>query len=111
MKVVVNRCYGGFNVSREAFLRMRELGSKEALQEPDIGEMYSDGSGPRQIEHWTLYNLRRNDPILVQVVEELKEKASGSSADLQIVEIPDGMDFIIEEYDGSEWVSEKHRTW
>ncbi len=30
MKVVINKCYGGFGVSREAVLRMRELGSEQA---------------------------------------------------------------------------------
>ena len=30
---------------------------------------------------------------------------------LKIIEIPDDVDWIIEEYDGNEWVAEKHRTW
>jgi len=55
--------------------------------------------------------LARNDPILVQVVEEMGDKAWGRYAKLAIVEIPDDVQWIIEENDGMEWVAEKHRTW
>jgi len=44
-------------------------------------------------------------------VEELGEKANGQCADLKIVEIPDDVEYEIEEYDGVEWVAENHRTW
>jgi hypothetical protein len=30
---------------------------------------------------------------------------------LLIVEVPADVDWYIEEYDGLEWVAEKHRTW
>jgi hypothetical protein len=53
----------------------------------------------------------RSDPLLVQVVEELGETASGRCARLKVVEIPDGVEWQIEEYDGNEHVTEKHCTW
>ncbi len=53
----------------------------------------------------------RHDPILVRVVEELGEDANGSCAELSVVEIPDGTDYEVEEYDGNEHIAEKHRTW
>lgn len=56
-------------------------------------------------------DIERNDPILIQVVEELGDKANGSHAELKVVEIPDDVEFEIEEYDGKEWVAEKHRIW
>lgn len=61
----------------------------------------------------TIYDLDipRNDPALVQMVEELGEAANGRCAALKVVEVPDGVDWCIEEYDGNEWVAEKHRTW
>jgi hypothetical protein len=55
--------------------------------------------------------LCRADPLLVQVVEELGEFADGRHAELKIVEIPDDVEWQIDEYDGLEWVAEKHRTW
>lgn len=53
----------------------------------------------------------RSNPLLVQVVEELGKEANGEYAKLKIVEIPDDTDFIIQEYDGNEWIAERHRTW
>jgi hypothetical protein len=41
----------------------------------------------------------------------LGRAASDPLAQLQVVEIPDGVEWQIEEYDGVEWVAEKHRTW
>lgn len=56
-------------------------------------------------------DIDRNDPKLVQVVEELGDKANGQCAKLKIVEIPDTVKFVIEEYDGYEHVAEEHQTW
>jgi len=56
-------------------------------------------------------NLNRTDKHLVQVVKELKEKANGQCATLKIVDVPDNVEWEIEEYDGNEWVAEKHRRW
>jgi len=56
--------------------------------------------------------ISRNDEALVQTVEELgSDKASGRFADLKIVNIPDGVEWEIDEYDGMEKVAEVHRTW
>jgi hypothetical protein len=59
--------------------------------------------------------IDRSDPKLIQVIEELggehRKGASGQCAELSIVEIPDGTDYEIEEYDGNEHIAEKHRTW
>lgn len=63
--------------------------------------------------YWdTWLSDKRDHPLLVKVVEELgSERASGPHAKLKIVEIPDDVEYTIEEYDGTEWVAEKHRTW
>lgn len=53
----------------------------------------------------------RADPLLVQVIEELGKEANGACAELKVVEIPDGVDYEIDEYDGLEHIAEKHRTW
>ena len=53
----------------------------------------------------------RADPTLVEVVKDLKSKANGKCATLKIVNIPKGVEWVVEEYDGLEWIAETHRTW
>ncbi|GLO66229.1 hypothetical protein [Oceanobacillus kimchii] len=55
--------------------------------------------------------IKRNDPDLVRVVKQLKDKANVQYSDLKIIEIPDDVNFVIQEYDGNEWIAEEHRTW
>lgn len=61
----------------------------------------------------TLYDrdIPRSDAALVQVVEEMGAAASGRHARLKVVEIPDDVQWEIDEYDGNEHVAEVHRTW
>lgn len=66
--------------------------------------------------YWdTWLSSNRSHPLLIRVVEELggkhREGASGRCAELKIVEIPDGVEHEIEEYDGQEHIAEVHRTW
>ena len=56
-------------------------------------------------------DIDRDDSNLIKVVKELGGEANGRCAQLEIIEIPDDVDWVIEEYDGIEWVAEKHRTW
>ncbi|MHA2164210.1 MAG: hypothetical protein ACXABF_17500 [Candidatus Thorarchaeota archaeon] len=90
MKVVINRCFGGFGLSTKAEERLTELGlSKE-----------------------THYELSfREHPLLVQIVEELGDEANAEYAELGIVEIPDGIEYTIKDYDGVETIHEVHRSW
>jgi hypothetical protein len=111
MKIVINKCYGGFSLSRKAFLLLRKMKNKHALEEPDIGEFWSDGSGPREIDNPFLRDIPRDDKDLIKVIKKLKDKANGDCAELRIVEIPNNADWEIDEYDGLETVEEKHRIW
>ena len=145
MKVIVNRCYGGFGLSTKAIRRYLELKGlpcyfykqskynfKDGVNEYSILNNDEDGGlftctftkyfgkaididkiSNEDYKKYSFHSddIKRNNPILIQVVEELGSEASGECANLQIIEIPDDVDFKIEEYDGSEWVSEKHRTW
>ena len=74
----------------------------------DHGEIMT---GSDKDDYWSSRDLERNDPTLIEVVEELGEEASGRCAKLRIVEIPDNADWEIDEYDGMEHVAEKHRSW
>lgn len=54
----------------------------------------------------------RADKDLIEVIETIGiASASGRFADLKIVEIPDDVDYTIDNYDGIESVHEKHRVW
>lgn len=68
--------------------------------------------GGRYWDSWSRADESRSHPLIVQCVEELGSKvASAALAELEVVEIPDGVKWIVEEYDGSERVAERHRTW
>jgi len=94
-KVVVNTCYGGFSLSPDALERYKKYSQREKLE-------YGYTDDPKF----------RSDPHLVQVVLEMGDMAGGRVAQLGIADVPDDVtDFIIQEYDGKEWVAEAHRTW
>jgi len=114
MKVVINVCYGGFGLSHEAMVRFAEIKGFDLQwtksQFSLLDKTYYIGD-PKNEKHFWYGDIDRSDPDLVQAVEELGEKANGEFADLKVVDIPDGIEYTIEEYDGTEWVAEKHRTW
>ncbi len=84
IKYVVNNCFGGFGLSDIAIQRYKELKNIN----PAI-KIY---------EH----NIERDDPALVQVIEEMGEKANGRLAELKIVEL--NIDYTINDYDGVEQI-------
>lgn len=106
MKIVINECYGGFGISDQAVaLWAKKKGiALEITGESSLGTEYTY-NGKRF--HYQL-EISREDPIFVEVVEELGEKANGFASDLTIVEIPDGCKYSIHEYDGSESIDQ---TW
>ncbi|HET8580216.1 MAG TPA: hypothetical protein VFL31_04390 [Nitrospiraceae bacterium] len=116
-KIVINTSYGnksdgGFSLSHRAFLRLRDLGQQEALQEPDLGAYWPKWATPREPSLNRCGELvPRDDEKLVQVVEELGAEANGHCAELKIVEIPHDVQWEIEKVGGVEHVSEAHRTW
>src|SRR5947199_7118204 len=92
-KIVINTSHGdqsggGFCLSHRAFLRLRDLGQREALQEPDLGAYWPQWAAPREPSLNRCGELvPRDDKKLVQVVEELGAEANGHCAELKIVEI------------------------
>ena len=91
--IVINACHGGFSLS------------------PAAEEMLAQKRGyPLDPDNY--WDINRDDPNLIAVVKQLGPKAaSGRFAELKIVSIPADVVWEIEEYDGREWISEKHRTW
>jgi hypothetical protein len=134
MKVVINKCYGGFSLSHEGIMhyaklkkmklyiykanKTTKLGYKQITdaQNLDPFDLMYCTAQPKTDKDIDKYyfsdrDIKRNDPALVKTVEKLKGEADGRYAKLQVVEIPDDVDWEVEEYDGSEWIAEKHRTW
>lgn len=106
--IVINKCYGGFSISREAAQFMAARGNKRAEQELLKSGKRWYGFGYAEGFDGT---YERNDPDLIAAIRELGERANGDCSELKIVEIPDGVHWKIEEYDGKEWVSESHSAW
>jgi hypothetical protein len=139
-RIVINACHGGFGLSSDGILRYLELCGTPVWQEATHSMVpfkhWLVPPGPERItepspQEWSSMTLterqRRNqiystqvfydrdiprdDPFLVKTVLELGDKANGNHAELKVIEIPANVDWIIEDYDGKEWVAEKHRTW
>ena len=110
-RVVINKCFGGFSLSNAAVQRYGELAGLNlvSIDKGYFNLWYIDSVDDENF--FSMYNIDRDDPILIQVVEELGESSWGGAAELKVIEIPDNVEWEIEEYDGQEWVSEVHRTW
>jgi hypothetical protein len=110
MKVVINSDYGGFSLSDEAIEAYAERkGIKLKKEKTTFGITLFTNIVTN--EDFESRDIKRSDSDLVAVIESLGEKANGFAASLKVVEIPEDVDWYIEEYDGNEWVAEKHRTW
>jgi hypothetical protein len=80
-KVVCNKCYGGFGLSQKAL------------------DLYCEKASLSKVHY---YDLERTDPLLVEVLEELGDKANTRFSNLWIEEVPQGTKYRIDEYDGFE---------
>lgn len=78
MKIVLNRCYGGYSLSDDACKKL------------NVDDKFS-------------FDVDRMNERLVAVVEENHDLASGKHADLRVVEFPDeATDYFIDSHDGFE---------
>lgn len=132
-KVAINRCYGGFGLSSAAVLRYGELKGITLYHVPDkfcdsyylcppeeYEAVYAEdckkpnGSGrftASNALYFSVDDIPRDDLTLIRVIEELGETANGPFAELKIVEIPESIEFEIDDYDGMESIHECHRSW
>lgn len=128
MKVVYNNCFGGFGLSHRGIMRYAEL--KGLTLYPFVDQRDKDGrlqfgkvkaATSAELEsaflvhycttpeysndsYWSGRDIERDDPALVQTVEELGDLANGQCAKLAIEEVPAGTLYRIDEYDGNESV-------
>lgn len=94
MKIVYNACFGGFGLSDLAIGMLAE-------KAPDLVDV-SDGS---------VECCQRHDQRLVEVVERLGRRADGPFSRLMIAEVPDGIEYGIIDYDGTETIFEIGHAW
>lgn len=112
-KIVINVKHGGFELSHAAFLKYHEYSGKQVFyKEDDIwGFAYYSSPNMEDESYISRYDIPRDDPNLVRVVMEMGEDANTTFSELKVVEIPDGVEWDICEFDGLEHIAEKHRTW
>lgn len=113
MKVVINQDFGGFGLSDLAIARYLKIKGieYETKQERGYTCFFHKGFLGDSDHYINEFDIERNDPALVQVVEEMREEANGRYSSLKVVEIPDDVKWFIHEYDGREHIAEEHRTW
>jgi hypothetical protein len=91
-RIVINDCYGGFGLSDRALAEYKKL---TGIADEDFYDR----------------DIARDDPYLVKVVKDMGMSANGKFSNLKIVEVPADVEWIVQEYDGAEWIAEKHRRW
>ena len=112
--IVINRSFGGFSLSREAILLYLELSGTAYTFEPQEDRDTQNRLGDKIMvngEEFWHRDIPRDDPALVATVRRLGSDACGEYATLKVVEVPADVDWFVDEYDGKEWVAEKHRIW
>lgn len=114
MKVVINRCFGGFGLSHEAIMKYAAISGLDLIAVENDSRIipynYYVGSADED-NYWSEYSLKRDDPNLVKIVEQMGESVNSTYSELAVVEIPDGIKWHLCEYDGIEHIAEDHRTW
>jgi hypothetical protein len=85
INIVINVCFGGFDLSEKAI------------------KLYCEKNN---IERYGFNHnsVSRTDPMLVEVVKELGDEANKEYTELKIVSVPVGTKYRIAEYDGTEWI-------
>ena len=163
MEIIINKCYGGFEISTKAYKEWRKrcvernglfiYGENTSHQfkptnkafsfveeetygkcvkmtlqdldkshkqfdkifytQKDFGDVVDTKKIPKRqrIEHLNGKKDIRVDPILIEVVKELGEKANTRVSDLEVVKIPDNMKWEILEFDGYEYLVDSKRCW
>ena len=99
-KIVINQCFGGFNLSPLAVQWLIDNGL-------DIcpADTWDDDEGPEpECEFDFPSQIPRHNLLLVACVETLGAAADGECAQLKVLELP-GNQYILTERNGDEWVT------
>ncbi len=135
-KILLNKCYGGFSVSRKAYelyakkkgfdLFIYKLEIKNSnlfyiktnednslyttYTTKDLGNVVADIAKEDMLY---LDDSYREDETLIEVVEELGAEANSKFSSLVIVKVPESVakDYIIDNYDGIETLHKRVKIW
>jgi hypothetical protein len=136
MEIIINNDYGGWGISNlalielikrkakciETFTPEKYYGSKARWDE-DFKTRFTEVSNGYYVNDTyclvykggMLYDVNtekaRTDKDLIDILKTMGKKAHGSLSLLKIVEIPDGINYEIDDYDGVESIHEIHRSW
>jgi hypothetical protein len=113
VKVVINADFGGFGLSNEA---IREYGRRKGLNlvakvDKRNNFVFFYENEIKENNFFYDRDIPRDDLDLVAIVEEMGKASWNQYSCLKVVEIPDDVDWYIQEYDGDEWIAERHRIW
>ena len=119
MKVAINTCFGGFNLSHKAIIAYAKRKGLNLVFKPDNVEddttfvHYYTKEPMVEANYYDTEEIyhSRADIDIIAVIEDLGQDADGRFAKLKIVTIPDDVEYTIEDYDGLEHIAEQHRTW
>ena len=101
-KIILNGCFGGYHWSPEGIIEV--LKRKGATNITVDGGFCKEVHGIINGEKVDVYNLDREDPIAIQVLEDMGSKFCSSDFSQLYIEEYDANDFIpsVDEYDGME---------
>lgn len=130
MKYVINKCFGGFGLSSKALKVLHEDWGCPGVAIPIEEYAFTPEEVQDELKNeYSLYTFsddlscvlsdnmfspyynstNRANPYLVNVVTDLGKEANGPFASLVIVDVPDGVEVEITEYDGMESIREASR--
>lgn len=95
-KVVINACFGGFGLSKEALDHMKL--PYTVIVDDRYANLNTENEAMLHYDE-----VARTDLRLVAAVEELGPRANGQHAELRVIEVQEEY-YRIEEYDGSEYI-------
>lgn len=126
MKIAINKLSVYFELSPRAWKRYVELSGKdlhflddETYQEIDIKSdnnhryILLDARYYNENAESVKFEPERNDPALIQTLEELGALANTDWSEFKIIEIPDDVNWhVVKDYDNDyEYIEEIHRIW
>lgn len=131
-KVILNKCYGGFGVSDKVYeeytkakgfklfrYKMIDI-NKYVFTDKDCGTLGTEysteylGKECSNIPNSSFLYIDssyREDKILVEIVERLGKEANSDYSNLIVIEIPDDLDYVIDDYDGLETLHQRVQEW